>query len=77
MNEELDMVLANMAESTNSTMYPVDLADRMGISVPRARHYLRELERQNLVWLDRESDGYGLTEDGDEYIVQNDLDKGE
>lgn len=76
MNEELDRVLANMVESTGSTTYPGDLAERMDISVPRARHYLRELGRRDLVWIDQESDGYGLTADGDEYIVLNDLDIG-
>lgn len=79
MNDDLKGVLVwlarNETDSETNAVSAEDLADGMDISIPRARHYMRELEGENLVWKDSDSYAYGLTADGDEYIVEHGLDE--
>lgn len=79
MNDDLRGVLVwlarNETDNEANSVSAEDLADGMGISIPRARHYMGELERENLVWKDPDSYTYGLTAAGDEYIVEHGLDE--
>ena len=74
MTAELDRVLTVMA-GMGDWVDADDLAQEMEISLPRARHYLRELDREDLVDQQHEQgDGYSLSAKGDAYIVMNELD---
>ena len=75
MNEELDAVLAGLAQIRSTSVSAEDVAEQVDISIPRARHRLRELEREGFVWMEDDGSAFGLTELGDEYIVKNDLDE--
>ncbi|MCY3613185.1 MAG: ArsR family transcriptional regulator [Gemmatimonadetes bacterium] len=74
MSKALDKVLTVFAHrASDAPTHVEDIAAEMDISIPRARHYLRLLNEQNLVWAD-ENDTYGLTAAGDEHIVKGGLD---
>ena len=73
MSNDLDRVLAELAQIMDDATDAETLANMMDISLPRARHYLRELHAKGLVCVD-ENGTYGLSTEGDAYIVAEGLD---
>ncbi len=74
MDNDLRDVLSWLAEQGEDGVSAETVAEGVRISLARARHFLRELNRKGLVWEDEDGNSYGLTEEGDRYVVDNELD---